>query len=327
MYPIDSWFAVLESRELRRDTPLAARRLGLDLVFWRDGAGAVRCVSDRCPHRGAALSAGKVRDGTIECPFHGFRFDGEGACVKVPCNPPDSQRARHIDTRAFVVREVHGMIWLWWGEAREAGDYPDVPWFTELEGREHSSFFVDTAVNWQRNVENQLDWAHLPFVHATTIGRGYPEHVVARCEIDGDRLVTWVAHDETGDGIPGFHITFQFPNIWLNPLGDRVVAFVAFVPIDDEHSRMYFRTYVRRFAIPGLARLVGRAIDVANRVILSQDLRVLHTQPPTVDPSEERLVQADLPIGQFRKQLRRRAQPGVATVGGPRDTSALEPTG
>lgn len=315
MVPQDSWYVVLESKEVRPGKPLAARRFGLDLVMWRDEHGAVRAVTDRCPHRGAALSAGQVRDGHIECPFHGFRFDGEGACVKVPCNGPEGQRPKHLATRSFVLREQHGFVWMWWGRARD--EYPPVPWFPQVEGYEYSRFTVDTDSNWMRNVENQLDWAHLPFVHRTTIGRGFPQQIEVRSEVRDDRLVTWLVHQQDDQGNPGFEVTLAFPNVWLNPFfGERMMGLMAFVPIDETHTRLYSRTYMRPLLIPGLATALSALMNVFNRRVLAQDMRVVATQPPgpTVDIHDERLVQADLPIAQFRKEVARRSASDPALV-------------
>lgn len=311
MYVIDSWYAVLDSREVRRGKPHAARRFGRELVFWRDADGAVQCVSDRCPHRGAALSGGRVRDGCIECPFHGFRFDGAGACVKVPCNGPEDQRPKHLATQAYPVREAHGFVWLWWGEARPAGDYPPVPWFDRLEGYAYSGFVEDTKVDWTRNVENQLDWAHLPFVHKTTIGGSFPHEIEVRSKVEGDHLTTWLAHQEDEQGKPSFYLRFAFPNIWYNPFfGNLMIGFVAFVPIDEAHSRLHFRTYARLPILPALSRLAARIVDLFNRVIVRQDLRVIQTQPTGSHEAhrQERLVQSDLAIAHFRRELTRRSQ-------------------
>lgn len=118
MFPPDYWYAILDGRELRRGKVLAARRLGVDLAVWRDEQGGVHATRDRCPHRGAALSLGRVRGGCIECPFHGFRFDGAGRCVEAPCM--GAEAPRHLDTKAYALREAHGFIWMWWGEAYPA---------------------------------------------------------------------------------------------------------------------------------------------------------------------------------------------------------------
>ncbi len=174
------------------------------------------------------------------------------------------------------------------------------PFFPELaHGYEHARFTVDTAVNWMRNVENQLDWTHLPFVHATTIGLASKRVAEVRSVVDGDRIDTWLANDLDGKGEPRLTISYLFPNLWLNPFfADEMIGLVAFVPIDETHSRLYFRTYARKLPIPGLARAAAWLMNWMNRVILRQDLRVVDTQPrgPTADLRDERLVQADLPI-------------------------------
>jgi len=302
---------VLEGRELGRK-PKKIRRFGLDLVVWRDEAGAPHCVLDRCPHRGASLSLGRVRAGAIECPFHGFRFDGEGACVKVPCNGPERQRPAHLATRSFAMREDRKLIWLWWGEPQT--HYPPTPWFEQLSDADyaHASMPVDCEVGYARGIENQLDWTHLPFVHETSIGRGFPEQIEVCSEVEGDILRTWLAGEEDG-----LVLTLNFPNIWMNPFGgQRIIGFAAFTPVDDTHSRLYFRTYVRRRSFFGFAGLVARLTNLANRYILGQDLRVIHSQPPgcTADARAEKLVQADLPIAQFRKELVRRSKPPADLV-------------
>lgn len=306
MYPTDHWYAILDARELRRGAVVGVRRLGVDLALWRDADGNAYATADRCPHRGAALSLGRVRDGTIQCPFHGFRYDGAGRCVEVPCL--GATVPRHIAARAHVLREAHDFLWLWWGEPR--GEYPEVPWFPELGGDHvHAGLVVrEWPVNWMRAVENQLDWPHLPFVHRTTIGMFSRPEMDVGCEVNGDRLDTWLRDQELPDGTPSLKISLLLPNIWINPFGASQVGMLAFVPIDEQRTRFYVRTYQRRHAIPGLAHLVSRLTNLLNRVILRQDARVVVSQPqaPTTDVEGEHLVQADLPIVQFRKEVRRR---------------------
>ena len=316
-YPLDCWYVVLEGRELGPSKPIRVKRFGLDLVVWRDETGAPRAVSDRCPYRGASLSLGRVREGAIECPFHGFRFDGEGACIKVPCNGPDQQRPAHLATRSFPLCEHEGLIWLWWGVPRE--QYPDPPWFEELDVRNYAfdPMPADCDVGWMRGAENQLDWTHLPFVHESSIGRGFPHGVTVRSVVEGDVLRTWIAEQEDEDGKPELELRYNFPNIWINPFGgERVIGFAAFAPVDATHSRLYFRTYVKRGLVPGGAWLMAKITNVANRWILGQDLRVIHSQPAgdTANERDEKLVQADLPIAQFRKEIRRRSQPDAKLV-------------
>ncbi len=105
------------------------------------------------------------------CPFHGFEFDAEGHRQHIPANGKEGKVPKGMALKPFPVREQHGLVWLWLGIEREI--YPAVPFFPELsEGWQHTSMIADWPVHYTRAIENQLDVAHLPFVHRTTIGAG-----------------------------------------------------------------------------------------------------------------------------------------------------------
>ena len=87
--------------------PQAANLLGQPLVLWRDGDGAAHAWADQCPHRGARLSLGRVHAGQLECPYHGWRFEGGGACTHVPAVPDFKPGVRHSAT-VFATREAYG---------------------------------------------------------------------------------------------------------------------------------------------------------------------------------------------------------------------------
>src|SRR5690554_857427 len=84
----NEWYAIFEARDLGR-RPVGVTRLGQDLVLWRDAAGAPVVMHNRCPHRGAKFDLGKVSQGCIQCPYHGFLFDARGACRYIPANGGD----------------------------------------------------------------------------------------------------------------------------------------------------------------------------------------------------------------------------------------------
>ena len=86
----NQWYAVLDSDEVKPGRPVGVTRLGEKLVFWRDSHGRVSCQRDVCAHRGAALSAGKVLGDTVQCPFHGLRYDASGRCTSIPANGKES---------------------------------------------------------------------------------------------------------------------------------------------------------------------------------------------------------------------------------------------
>ncbi|TNE85005.1 MAG: aromatic ring-hydroxylating dioxygenase subunit alpha [Deltaproteobacteria bacterium] len=295
----DYWYAIATSAELKRGRPLALKRFGRDLVLWRTDDG-IAVTDDRCPHRGASLSAGKVVDGCIECPFHGFLFRPDGQCTRIPAQG-DQPPPKGYGPEAFVAREARDFIWLWWGEPRD--ELPELPWFADPEEPDERFYwagFDETwPVHWTRAAENQLDFTHLPFVHANTIGRAVKEEMVVDTRVEGSRIRASLANQDLGD----FFIELVGPNLWRNRIGGRGWIVVVFVPIDEEHTHIYIRYYQRMVALPVLGPLVAWAMNWVNRYILAQDKRVVLTQRPIRGDHKngEMLVKSDGPIIAFRR--------------------------
>jgi phenylpropionate dioxygenase-like ring-hydroxylating dioxygenase large terminal subunit len=85
------WYAVKYSSDLT-DRPIPVRLFGEDFVLWRESPdGPARAAVDECPHRAARLSQGWLTNGCLTCPYHGWKFDGQGACVEIPSNEPGSR--------------------------------------------------------------------------------------------------------------------------------------------------------------------------------------------------------------------------------------------
>jgi len=292
----DRWYAVLPSAEVPAGRPHGARVFGLDLVFWRDDAGIVHAGSDRCPHRHAALSLGTVKDGCVECPFHGFLFDRDGACTHIPAHP-DRRIGPSMSMPMLHVREAHDLIWAWTGAQAPPAD--PIPFF-DFSGHSWagSAKSVEWDVHYTRSVENQLDFPHLPFVHATTIGRFVEsEAMEVVTELEGDHLRAWVAGQDAG------FIEFIGPNIWRLRTGPKVLQFLAFVPVDDTSMRYLTRTYQGMVTVPGVDWLLGAISRLANRFVLDQDRRVVESQPrgEVRLRMDERLIPADGPILAYRR--------------------------
>lgn len=330
----DAWYVVLESKEVKSGRPTGVTRLGKRLVFWRDREGTVHCLHDLCAHRGAALSAGKAcskhRD-QLECPFHGFRYGAEGQCRRIPANGKKAPVPARFHVTAYPAREAHGFIWLWWGTPRaSADDYPPLPFFEDIDAKFTYKTYTETwPVHYSRAIENQLDAVHLPFVHRSTIGRA--NHTLVHGPLvevgdDPDEFLVWV-RDERDDGQTRpmapeefteadkqFHLHFKFPHLWQNYLGDKVRVFIAFVPVDDAHTRFYMRFYQKFLRVPGLRHLVNWLGIRGSRVILHQDRRVVVTQRPIASEyamKGENLIQGDGPIVHYRRrrhQLKERSR-------------------
>ena len=317
---LNQWYAILESNEVKKGKPIGVTRMGEKMVAWRDSAGKVTVMSDLCPHRGVALSVGKLIGDCIQCPFHGFEYDASGDCKLVPANGKNSAPPKAMRVKTYLAREAHDIIFIWWGEPRET--YPPLPWFENINGMAYSTIRSHWTNHYARAIENQLDVAHLPFVHYNTIGSGGQTLVngPAAREIkisDGSyRLDLWF-DNETDHGqkpvkpseIPEPArrplIQFYFPNLWQNWLSDNFLVFLIFAPIDNENTMMYLRQY-HTVKLPIMRQLFEWLGSIGNWVILNQDKRVVVTQrPPRPDLDiGEILIPGDYPIVLYRKRRR-----------------------
>lgn len=324
--PLNHWYPVLESREVGAK-PRGVERLGRRLVFWRTAGGQVHGSDDRCPHLGAALSGGSVIGDHLACPFHGFEYDGAGQCRHVPANGRSGKIPAGLVLKRYELREAHGFIWLWWGEVRP--DYPGLPYFGQLQdGWRYSTQAIEWPVHYTRAIENQLDVAHLPFVHRTTIGAGGRSFVEGPyVEADATGIKVWVTNSrDTGQPArsqselallarssePG--LSFLFPGVWLLNISPRVKNFLAFVPVTEHRTLYYLRIY-HRHSNPLIARPFEWLMRISNRFILNQDRRVVVPQTPaqSADALDDRLIGADRAISQFRRLHARMLEESAVT--------------
>ncbi|MEO0410132.1 MAG: aromatic ring-hydroxylating dioxygenase subunit alpha [Cyanobacteria bacterium P01_A01_bin.135] len=160
------WYPVVPRQQLA-DGPQAFTLLGEPLVLWLGGQGQPAALRDRCCHRTAKLSLGKVDAGRICCPYHGWEFDGAGACQRVPqlngAAIPSSYRVE-----AFRCQERYGYIWVCLDEPLR-----DIPHIEEADTpgyRLIPEFYEPWQCAGLRVMENELDLAHPTFVHTTTFG-------------------------------------------------------------------------------------------------------------------------------------------------------------
>ncbi len=82
----NQWYAILESNEIKSGRSTGVTRMGEKMVAWRNANGRLAVMADKCPHRGASLSPGKIDQDCLQCPFHGFEYDSTGNCMQVPAN-------------------------------------------------------------------------------------------------------------------------------------------------------------------------------------------------------------------------------------------------
>lgn len=283
-----SWYIAATSAELGR-RPLARMLFDEPVVLFRDGTGQPAALQDRCLHRNMALSRGRVVDGCLECPYHGWRYDGGGHCRRIPAASPDTPLPRLPALPAYRVVEHDGYLWV-----RPAGERPPAAplRFPHLGERGWTSFRMQTRFEAPvfACLENFLDCPHTVFVHRGWFRTRDPRPLTAEVRRFRDRAEA-VFHDER----PARSLVSAlfFPagarlvhtDRFLLPTTSRVdYAFTPdrhFIitsqctPVADDVTDVYT---VVSFRFGRLGPLVRLALEPICRRIIRQDVRVLRRQ-------------------------------------------------
>ena len=293
------WTIVAISSELGSDAVLPLRVAGERIVLFRDAQGRAAALLDRCPHRGVALSLGRISGGIVECPFHGWRFDGTGKNCHVPWNP--DAKCEQLGATALPVRETSGLVWLYTGFEPEgeplSSDSLSGP------GVVLCAQSADWRTHWTRAMENMLDSPHLPFVHRKTIGRFVAPHLPGRMDLE------WI---ETGYGariegrIEGkdspSRLDYRYPNtmeLFIDPPGKTFRFLAVCLPTGEGQTRLTIIT-IRDFA---RWKLFDPLFRHSNRKIALEDQAILESSLPSEVPpaAQEKSVRTDKPTLAFRK--------------------------
>lgn len=176
------WFQVLYSHELAAGESRPLEYFDTELVIFRTQSGEVRVLDAYCPHMGAHLGYG-IRDQTgggsrvvgdsIVCPFHGWQFNGEGLCTKVPyaTNPPPKVARGEPVTGSWPVRELNQCIYVWYHpEGIDPLFEPEVIAEADPANEDWGELNIyewDIDTHMQEIGENAVDPAHFLYVHGT----------------------------------------------------------------------------------------------------------------------------------------------------------------
>lgn len=163
----NAWYAALWGKDLVSGKLTSRTIADVDLVLFRRLDGTVAVLQDRCPHRFAPLSQGKLCEvDTVSCPYHGLRFDSVGTCVANPHGRvPEPARVRN-----FCAVEKHTMVWVWMGD--QPADPSQIPDYSVLDGAFEVTRrdTIELDVNYQLMSDNLLDLSHVSFLHSGILG-------------------------------------------------------------------------------------------------------------------------------------------------------------
>jgi vanillate O-demethylase monooxygenase subunit len=203
MYLRNAWYVAGFADEVAGDRLLARRLLDRPVVFFRKPDGGFAALEDRCPHRFAPLSAGKLCDGgaALLCPYHGLRFDSSGSCVHNPHSNGSIPKAARV--ASFPVVERHGLLWWWPGEPALANPalIPDYSGIARAHPDGSFRGYLPTRCHYELLVDNILDLTHADYLHAGTLGNGSLTRAKAHITDVDERTVN-VSWESSGEVAP-----------------------------------------------------------------------------------------------------------------------------
>jgi len=161
------WQPVARVEDLK-DGPQRAVLLDEPLAVFLTESGEVAVVADRCAHRGALLSMGKICGESVQCPYHGWEWAGDGSCTRIPSLADQRQIPPLARIPSYPVRVHWGLVWTTLEEPLT--DVPDVPWFDPDKWTWGHGTPFELPVAFGLMIENFRDVAHFAFVHEATLG-------------------------------------------------------------------------------------------------------------------------------------------------------------
>jgi phenylpropionate dioxygenase-like ring-hydroxylating dioxygenase large terminal subunit len=328
---INFWYVAGRSEEIG-DKPLKRRMLGQDFVLFRDSRGVVRCLSNTCSHRGGSLGDGRIKGDCVQCPYHGWLFNGDGECTRIPSLGIDARIPARTRIDSYPTMEKYGLVFAFLGDLPEEERYPvmDIPEYRGAEpdpGWRATIQHFDWNFDFRRSIENGIDAAHNEFVHPTHGFSGERDDYRVRTD-------TWrIVEDEWSTGF--FNQVFAPPlaearmreasgrtdnsvievatghhgvsQLWtlIHPTPTmKIHQYLFETPIDESHTSLYLVNLRNFLTEPEHdARMMGR-----NEYVALQDRDVLYDTRPVQTPennAHEFFVPADAPIAKYREKCRR----------------------
>ncbi len=334
------WFIVCTSEELR-DEPRATKLFGVPLVLFRDKQGVPGALLDRCPHRNVPLSLGDIQsDGTLRCPYHGWRFDVQGACTLIPSlTKPAEAKARRA--HALPVIEQQGYVWAYWAPSQDAPTLPESKphSFARMDDASYCTVrqVVDAPGTMYSTLENALDVPHTAFLHRGLFrseSRGI--RITAKVHRTSDRVAAEYVGEPRPPGLigrilsPSGGIVTHFDRFILPSVAqveysigteNHILVDSVMTPVEDFLTRIYavvsFRARLPHALVKPFVKPLALRVFQQDAFILEKQTELIHTFGGEQFASTEIDV-----LGKHIWRLLRQAERGD-TVGGD-ETSEVE---
>jgi len=334
MFLRNCWYVAALDRELIDGRLLSRMLLGQHVLLFRGDSGQLFALNDRCPHRGALLSRGRLEGDAVRCMYHGIKYDGSGKCLQIPGQDMIPPKLR---VPGYPVQQRGPFVWIWMGDPAKADPalIVDLPYLTDPAWKGIPAY-LHYAANYLLIVDNLSDFSHLAFVHTGTLG-GSEEYafvskptVIERLE-RGFRVERWHRNSDP----PPFHkkvsrektvkvdrrniATMLIPGVFIMETlfaptgqdgqagglaGAREYRNCQFMTPETERTTHFFWSYLNNFE--GADSTVSVSLLASLIEGFMEDKAIIERQQQTLDedPGFQMLaILADAPLAHFRRIL------------------------
>jgi phenylpropionate dioxygenase-like ring-hydroxylating dioxygenase large terminal subunit len=326
----DFWYIAAESGELKANRVLGRRILDEWIALFRDANGKAVALEDRCLHRCARLSRGRVTVGRLQCAYHGWTYDGRGAVVYVPSEGPDGPKSTYCRARSFQVREQDDYVYVRLMDRTPGTEAAGVEPFKIPFYKTNGWAAIRLRNRFQNNVtncaENFVDIPHTVFVHPKIFRVSRQEKFTARVKRAGGSVIVSYHNERANLGIfswflnpGGREIThtdsFHMPNVtsvdYIFGENRRFIITSQSIPATEEETLVYTDLTYNYGVWNAIARPVIRR---QAQMIINQDVAILADQMETIKKYGARFcnTEADVIhtlIESIRKELSKGSDP------------------
>jgi len=306
---LNFWYPMALVDEVK-DQPVKVRALAQNFVVYRDSKNQPHCLADVCVHRGGSLSAGKRLENCIQCPYHGWQFNGAGECVHIPTLGKDGKIPAKARVDSYPVVERYGVVFAFLGDL-PAPERPDILEIKEWgqEGWSTTHLVYPWAANLERAIENGLDATHTEFVHpsAGLQGSFNPDELQDSCLVQhkwGNEYLMKMPQVDIAHGHYGPNHQWTFLGFNMGEM-DGHFRFYSFVRPVDEHSVIRYLFHARNFQ---LSAEMDKSIVETTLGFEQEDRPIIETMQPLESPEDssgELLLPEDQIMLAYRKYLQK----------------------
>jgi nitrite reductase/ring-hydroxylating ferredoxin subunit len=316
----DYWYPLEFDRRLRPGSVIEVRFWNTSIALYRGTGGELYALENRCAHRQLKLSLGHVDGCNLTCIYHGWTYDGTGKLAGVP-HDLFGKNMLKVQVRSYPVQVRHGLIWIFPGDPRLAGERspPDIP---ELECKRPWAC-VPIDFTWEAHhsmiFENIIDFTH---AHLHRSYRPFVGAMLLRCETSGDRLnlayetqvgrgpISGLFVDRNRVDTNSMELGIDYPYQWSST-GGKIKHWCFLLPQDERSSRAFFLFYFDAFKVPfvplRLPRWLMRPfLKLARRLLigplLDQDGFAVEAEQRAYDEHfDAPLIEVNPVVGQFQQ--------------------------